>query len=123
MSKHTIIHVEFSTSDREASGKFYSELFGWKVQQIPEMNYATFDTGEGVGGGLNPVQEGYPAGTVAVYVQSDDIEATLEKAEALGGKTIVPKSEIPGVGWFAFFADPTGNQIGLLTTLPESAQS
>lgn len=117
MSKHPIVHVEFSAKDRETAGKFYAELFGWQVQQLPEMNYATFDTGEGVGGGLNPVQENYPAGTISVYIHTDDIDATLAKAEKLGGKTIVPKSEIPGVGWFAFFADPTGNQIGLLTQI------
>ena len=114
MSEHPIVHVEFSAQDRQAAGKFYSELFGWKVQQIPEMNYATFETGS-VGGGLNPVQETYPAGTVVVYVHTDDIDATLVKAESLGGKTLVPKSEIPGVGWFGLFADPTGNMIGLLT--------
>ena len=123
MSKHPIAHIEFSSVDREASGKFFSELFGWKVQQMPEMNYATFDTGDGIGGGLNPVQEDFPAGTIAVYVHSDDIEATLAEAEKLGGKTIVSKSEIPGVGWFAFFADPTGNRIGLLTILPDPEQS
>jgi predicted enzyme related to lactoylglutathione lyase len=50
MSKHPIVHVEFSAHDREAAGDFYSKLFDWKVQQMPEMNYATFDTGEGVGG-------------------------------------------------------------------------
>ena len=121
MSKHSIAHIEFSTKDREASGKFFAELFGWQVQQIPEMNYATFDTGEGVGGGLNPVQENFPAGTIAVYVHTDDIDATLAKAEQLGGKILVPKSEIPDVGWFAFFKDLSGNQIGLLTMLPDQS--
>ncbi len=51
MSKHPIVHVEFSANDRETAGDFYSKLFDWKVQQMPEMNYASFDTGEGVGGG------------------------------------------------------------------------
>jgi predicted enzyme related to lactoylglutathione lyase len=114
MSNHSIVHIEISAQDREAAGKFYSELFGWNVQQMPEMNYATFEAGEGVGGGLNPVQENYPAGTVTFYVQTEDIDASLAKAESLGGKILVPKSEIPGVGWFGFFADPTGNMIGLL---------
>ena len=63
------------------------------------------------------VSETYAAGTVSVYVHTDDINATLAKAEALGGKIIVPRSEIPGVAWFAFFADPTGNQVGLLEPL------
>ena len=83
------------------------------------MNYATFESGEGVGGGLNPVQETYPAGTTAVYIGTDDIDATLEKIEANGGKTLVPKSEIPDMGWYAFFSDPTGNMIGLYTDMPK----
>jgi len=114
MSKHPVVHIEFSTLDREESGNFFSKLFGWSFQQMPEMNYATFDTGS-IGGGLNPVQENNPAGTTSVYIGTDDIDATLAKAEKLGGKTVVPKTEIPGVGWFGFFSDPTGNMIGLLT--------
>ena len=120
MSKHPIVHIEFSTKDREESGKFYSELFGWKVQQIPEMDYAMFETPEGVGGGLNPAKEDFPAGTVMVYIGTDDIEDTLAKAETLGAKTVVPKTEIPTQGWFGMFTDPTGNMIGLYTGLEES---
>ncbi len=119
MSKHPIVHIEFSAHNREAAGKFYADLFGWKVQQIPEMNYATFEAEGGPGGGFNPVSETYPAGTVLVYVNSDDINTTLSQVESLGGKVIVPKSEIPGVGWFAIFSDPTGNQVGLLQPLPD----
>jgi len=118
MSKHPIVHIEFSADDPNSAGNFYSKLFGWEIQQMPEMNYAMFDPGEGVGGGLNPVQEDYPAGTVIVYVGTDDIEAMLKRVAELGGKTVVPKSEIPGMGWFALFNDPTGNMIGLFTGLP-----
>lgn len=120
MSKHPIVHIEFSAQDREAAGKFYTDLFGWSIQQMPEMDYAMFDSGEGVGGGLNPVKDDNPAGTVIVYVGTDDIHASLAKAEQLGGKTLVPKTEIPNMGWFAFFADPTGNTIGLYTAMEGS---
>lgn len=119
MSEHHIVHVEFSAQDREAAGKFYSELFGWKIEQVPEMNYAMYDTGGEVGGGLNPVSEDNPAGTVLAHISTDDVDATLAKAEALGGKTVVPKTEIPGYGWFGLFTDPTGNVIGLFTPLPK----
>jgi hypothetical protein len=119
MSKHPIVHVEISANDCEAAGKFYSDLFGWNVRQMPEMNYAMFDYGvEGVGGGLNSVQEDNPAGTVIVYVDTEDIDADLIKVEKLGGKIVTPKTEIPGMGWFGIFTDPTGNRIGLYTDLP-----
>jgi len=119
MSTHSIVHIEISAVDREASGKFYSELFGWHVEQMPEMNYATFDTHNGVGGGFNPVNDTNPAGLVTVYVGTDDINSSLAKVEKLGGKTYVPKTEIPGMGWFAIFSDPSGNKIGLYTEMPK----
>lgn len=120
MSKHPLIHFEFSTTDPERDAKFYNELFGWKFQQMPEMNYATFEAEGGPGGGLNPVSDNYPAGTMAVYINSDDIDATLARAEELGGKMVMPRSEIPGFGYFAFFSDLTGNMVGLFE--PSSEQ-
>lgn len=120
MSKHNIVHIEFSAQELGSAGKFYGDLFGWKIEQVPEMNYATFETKDGLGGGLNPVGENYPAGTVLVYVGTDDIEASLEKAESLGGKSVTPKTEIPGMGWFALFTDPTGNLVGLFKDLEPS---
>ena len=120
MSNHPFVHIEISANNLDAAGKFYAEAFGWNVQHIPEMNYSTFETGEGVGGGLNPVQEGVSAGSIVVYIGTDDIEASLEKIEKLGGQTIVPKNEIPGMGWFALFKYPTGNVIGLFTEIPMS---
>ncbi|MGD2157275.1 MAG: VOC family protein [Anaerolineales bacterium] len=121
MAKHPIAHIEFSARDREEAGKFYSEVFGWKVQQMPEMNYATFEAEGGPGGGFNPVTEDYPAGTIFVYIQTDDIEATLKEIEAAGGKTIIPKTVIPSVGWYAFFSDPTGNKVALYTDMDAQA--
>jgi predicted enzyme related to lactoylglutathione lyase len=115
MSVHSIVHIELSAKDREVSGKFYSDVFGWKVEQTPEMNYATFETGEGVGGGFNPVSDQNPAGSVVVYIGTDDIDASLAAVEKHGGKTVAPKGEIPGYGWFAIFLDPAGNLVGLYT--------
>jgi len=119
MSKHPVVHIEISTKDREAAGRFYSDLFGWQVEQMPESNYATFSTGEGeVGGGFSPIMENNPAGTTTVYIGTDDIDATLAKAVSLGGQTLVPKTEIPGMGWFGIFKDLTGNHVGLFTAFP-----
>jgi predicted enzyme related to lactoylglutathione lyase len=100
-----------------AAAKFYSDLFGWKVEQIPEMNYATFEAEGGPGGGFNPITSGNPAGTVTVYIDTDDIERDLARIEKLGGEILMHKTEIQGVGWFAMFKDPTGNQLALYTDL------
>jgi uncharacterized protein len=119
MPDHPIVHIEFSASDLNAAAKFYSDLFGWKTEQMPEMNYASFEAPPGPGGGLAPVDgEMYHPGDVVVYVQTDDIEAMLARVGSLGGSTVQPKTEIPGFGWFGLFRDPTGNRIGLYTPNP-----
>ena len=118
MSTHPIVHVELSTTDRKKSAGFYNKVFGWEAQHIDEMNYSTFTTGENqIGGGFNPAPDNMPVGSTLVYIGTDDIEATLREIEANGGKTIAPKSEIPGMGWFAMFQDPTGNLVGLYTDM------
>jgi predicted enzyme related to lactoylglutathione lyase len=50
-------------------------------------------------------------------VNSDDIEADLKKAKSLGGTILREKSEIPGIGWWGVFKDPTGNKIALYTSM------
>lgn len=115
MSEHPIVHVEFSAHDPGAAAEFYAELFGWKITPMPEMNYFTFDVKGGPGGGFPEVNELVKAGDVLIYIATDDIEASLARAESLGGKTVAPKTEIPSIGWFGLFADPTGNVVGLFT--------
>ena len=128
MANRSIVHVEYSTGDAPASARFYSELFGWEMHEIPEFNYWTFATVPGQGGGFNTVgpntEGGFEVkpGTVVTYVTSEDIEADLAKAESLGGKTKTPKMEIPGMGWYGVFEDPSGNLIGLYTGIPRPAE-
>jgi|SRR3990170_3822684 len=117
MSKRNVVHVEISAQNVEASSKFYESLFGWKMQHVPEMNYTMWEDGSGFGGGFNTVSEENPVGQVLVYIHSDDIEADLKKVEKLGGKVIHPKVEISGTGWFGIFQDPTGNVLGLYTSM------
>lgn len=117
MSKRNIVHVEIPAADVEAAGKFYQELLGWKLQHDPELNYTQWEAGDGTGGGFPAVSDESPAGHVLVYIHSDDIEADLKNVEKLGGKVIHPKTEIPQIGWFGLFQDPTGNVLGLYTSM------
>jgi uncharacterized protein len=117
MSKHNIVHVEIPTINPEQSGKFYQGLFGWKITPVPETNYTLFEPEAGPGGGFTLVGENTQAGELLIYVDSDDIEADLQKAESLGAKVLVPKSEIQETGWFGVFTDPSGNMIALYTDL------
>jgi predicted enzyme related to lactoylglutathione lyase len=117
MSKRNVVHVEIPAANVQAAGKFYEDLFGWKMQHVPEFDYTRWEDGSGSGGGFNAVSEENPVGQVLVYIDSDDIEADLKKAEKLGGKVIREKTEIPGTGWYGLFKDPTGNVLAVYTSM------
>jgi predicted enzyme related to lactoylglutathione lyase len=94
---------------------FYCELFGWNINSNNPMKYGVVDTGGapgGINGGVGPAKDGNKR--VSIYVQVADLQATLDHAERLGGKTILPPSEVPGGPKLALFADPAGNMTGLL---------
>lgn len=118
MSNHPIVHIEFAAHNANELSQFYREIFGWRIQRDEDLDYTMFETVEGgLGGGFSPISEDNPSGTVLVHIQTADIEGTLKEIEAFGGKAIVPKTEIPGTGWFALFIDPAGNKVGLYTPM------
>lgn len=114
MGNH-VAYFEITTQkDAAALQEFYSKLFDWNVDVLPEMGgYGLVDAGtEGaIGGGIGPAQT---TPGVRMYVYVDDLEAALEKAESLGGKKVMGPTKISDeFGSFAIFADPDGNGIGL----------
>jgi predicted enzyme related to lactoylglutathione lyase len=111
-----IAFFEVTSPDHERAQKFYAELFCWQVAADPAMGgYGLVDTGAGdgaIGGGIGPGAEGERG--VRIYVRVDDLDAYLDRAEALGGKRLVPPTALPGdFGTFAICTDPDGNQVGL----------
>ncbi len=116
MAGHPIVHIDISAKDTAAASKFYAELCGWHIDFAPDFTYYQFRGDGGPGGGFVKVDgQMYKQGDILLYIAADDIEAFLKKAATLGGKTLQPKTEIPGVGWFALFADPSGNRMGVFT--------
>jgi len=109
-----VIRFEIMGGKGNQLEKFYAELFGWKIDSNNPMKYGMVDTGAqgGIGGGVGPSQDG--GKRVSVYVQVEDLDAALAKVEKLGGKTILPPSQVPGGPKLALFADPAGNVTGLL---------
>ncbi|MFN2614985.1 MAG: VOC family protein, partial [Actinomycetota bacterium] len=103
-----VVHFEIMGGDPAAQQKFYADLLGWRVEASgPEMGfYGVVDTqgGEGINGGIGVGPEGSPSYTT-IYVAVEDMKTTLEKAEELGAKVIVPITEIPNIVTFAMFLD------------------
>jgi predicted enzyme related to lactoylglutathione lyase len=110
------VHVELNTTDVAKAKGFYSQLFAWKMEDMPMEGgetYTIINVDEGTGGGLmkHPMP-GAPSIWLA-YVLVDDIDATTKKVKALGGTVKKEKSEVPGMGWLAIIVDPTGATLGL----------
>ncbi len=109
---HPVIHAEIRSADPDATRAFFSELFGWTYSDGAFPGYSFVDTGaEGaIPTAIGPLQGGVD--TVLFFVGVEDVPATLAKAEQLGGKTIQPAQEVPGVT-FGVFADAQGHIVGV----------
>ena len=118
-----VVHFEVVAKDGKKAQGFYSSLFGWKINADNPVKYGLVDTeseGKGIGGGIAEAQEGMHDG-VTFYVEVPDLQATLDKAEGLGGKTVMPVTDIPGMVTLAVFTDPEGHPIGIVAPQPPPA--
>jgi len=110
---------ELMTNDVDRAGAFYTKLFGYKAdtQDMGGFNYTTFMNGDRPAGGMMAITpemgEGIPP-YWGIYLAVEDCDATIKKAESLGGKVIVPANDIPEVGKFAFLADLQGAMFGVI---------
>lgn len=124
MDNHFKTHGAFSwtelmTTDPEAAKKFYSELFGWDIEEMEMegMRYAVVKVGEeAIGGimGIPPETQGAPPNW-GTYVTVDDVDATVEQAQALGANILMPPKDIPTVGRFAVIQDAQGAVLSVIT--------
>ena len=117
---NTMDWVEIWTRGGQAAALFYEALFGWKVlerETAHGLDYWILDTGDEprtetlrrVGLRVAPDEE---ALRVVVYVLVEDIDATLERVEELGGEVVMPKTR-EGDALKAYVKDPEGHVFGL----------
>ena len=108
-----VIHFEVVGTNGAKLQEFYGGLFDWKISTDNPMNYGIVDNGgEGINGGIGETDDG--KGHVTFYVQTDDISKSLEKAESLGGTTVMPRTELGDMVTIGLFADPEGHVVGLV---------
>jgi len=99
-----VVHFEVIGKDGKKLQEWYSKIFGWKINADNPMNYGIVEAqGSGIGGGVG---QGDGSTSVTVYIAVDDPQAQLDKVESLGGKTVMPVTEIPGMVTLAQFATP-----------------
>ena len=106
-----VVHFEIGRRDNAKTADFFARLFGWEMQPMGPASMINTGAGTGIQGHITSLGH-EPHHYTIFYVQVDDVQGYLNKAAALGGKTLVPPVEIP-TGTFAWFTDLEGNTIGL----------
>ena len=113
MSHGKISYLEIPAMTAEASGEFYSTIFGWKIRKRGDGELA-FDDGYGLSGTWVKESDRTPDERTRTYITVDNIADALKRIESDGGRVLTPRKDIgPGIGAFAIFADPVGNEFGL----------
>ena len=128
-----VVHFEIPASDPDKLSEFYSQLFGWQINKMDMGGgfayymASTTETGDdGMPKTPGAINGGIYARTSETerpmnYIDVDDIDAFVKKAESLGAKVLTPKMPIPGMGFSAQMEDPQGNYYGLYQNDPSAA--
>jgi uncharacterized protein len=108
-----LIHWELMVSDVEKAKSFYTKVFDWTFTAAgPE--YTMIQSGTQPNGGMMQRPPGVEMSSLNSYFQVDDLDRTLREAVDAGATVIVPRMEVPDVGWFAMFLDPEKIAIGVM---------
>jgi len=117
-----IIWFEIPADDLARAKKFYSSLFGWKINSFPAMaDYQHIDTGgadASPDGGL--MKRMYPDHTITNYVNVPSVTKFMAKVEKLGGTICKPKTAVPQMGYFAICRDTEDNEFALWEINPNA---
>ena len=116
-----VVHFEIPYDNKDRASRFYSEIFGWKLLDIPEMEYTMVYASRtdknnmavekgAINGGLFHRDDTAKQPMVVIGVKS--IDETVKKVISAGGRLVTPKQPIPN-GSYARVADCEGNIIGL----------
>jgi predicted enzyme related to lactoylglutathione lyase len=123
----TIVHFEVPADDVERSRKFYSDLFGWKMEKWPGMesgmdywiiNTTDNEGGKAVGGGMMKRQN--PQQGITNFIDVTSLDEYSAKVQSLGGKIVAPKQAVPTMGYFAVCLDTENNTFGIWETNPNA---
>lgn len=124
-----IAYFDIPANNVDRAKHFYHALLGWEIKptktspdqpQIAAMQYHDVITGKPEAGTMNMggLYKRQMNETIKNFVMVDDIDKVLEKVEKLGGRIVLPKEMIPGVGLVAMIQDTEGNGIGIWKPLP-----
>lgn len=118
-----VVHFEIPTDDVVRAREFYGAVFGWGLQPMEEMGYTMVTTAPvddkthtpaepgAINGGMMARSDRTPHPVITIQVES--IDDSMKQVEDKGGSVVMPKADMGGMGWFAYFKDSEGNVLGL----------
>ncbi len=124
-----VLHFEIPVDDAGRAKDFYSSVFEWQLNDAdmgggniyttvvttPVDQQSQLPTEPGaINGGLMQRTPDTPVPVITIGV--DAIDDALKKVESGGGTVVQPRTEIPGMGAYAYFKDSEGNVLGLWET-------
>jgi predicted enzyme related to lactoylglutathione lyase len=121
-----VVHFEIPTDDHPRAKRFYGDVFGWELRDMPAggdiYTFAMTTPMDGdmqhtesgaINGGMFQRSPQLPISSPVITIGVDSIDEHMPRIEAAGGVMIVPKGEVPGMGYYAYFKDTEGNLMGL----------
>ena len=107
-----IVFLDIVGPELPRQAQFYREVFGWQSDAGGSFAAPVTAPLRGVLRVEDPKDN--PTAERVVYLGVPDINATLAAIAAHGGKTVLPRLEVPGVAILGLFTDPAGNRMGLV---------
>lgn len=114
LSGNPVVHFEIGCKDLEKTTAFYAQLFGWTSTSAPFSSLLNTNSSEGIQGHITALGH-EPHQYITFYIQVDDLPDSLAKIESAGGKKLIGPVTLPDGKQFAWFNDPGGNLVGLVT--------
>jgi predicted enzyme related to lactoylglutathione lyase len=118
-----VVHFEIPMDDADRARDFYGSVFDWRIQPMEGFDYTIVVTTPvdeqtqtptvpgAINGGMRSRRDETPSPLLVIQV--DSIDDSLKKIEGEGGSMVTPRTEMPGMGAYAYFKDSEGNVLGL----------
>jgi predicted enzyme related to lactoylglutathione lyase len=116
-----VIHFEIPADDTDRAVRFYQKVFGWKIEKWGSMDYWLATTGPDSEPGIDgAIMTRETQKTTVNTVNVPSVDEYAKKIVDAGGRILMPKTPIPGVGYFSYCVDTEGNIFGIMENDPKA---